>query len=464
MRRTVLALLVSTLSAASAFAGTWYVAPPANGGNDNNSGTSTAAPFATITKGVSMLEDPGDILYVRAGTYNEFVTIWYKTGTDADPIRIMPYDGETVIIDAAGLTWSGDPPPVVAIGESEYIRFDDFDVRNGPEAGIRVYDAHHIRVRWNDVHGNQKFGIVATSASASTRGTTHDIIIEGNDVYDNVLNNSSRNSSSGWTQGIGTYRIDDVQIVDNYVYENYGEGIDCVLTDGCTTARNTLWDNFGTNIYLDNATNAVVDRNFCMAGRAEHPENYTRDGYGARGISTANEHYVVNGVHESNPLNNLTITNNITVNGKFGFVYGDYDDGGGLHNTLIANNTFYGGEDMCVYIENPAGSDVTDTTTIRNNIFYAATGQEYVYTTTTGVAWGYNTWYNGTANTHKSGSGDVHDDPDLVQPGGSDKTDYQLLSSSPCRNTGTTITAVTTDYWGTSRGATAYDIGAHEYN
>lgn len=459
MRRSAIALLITSLfAAASAFAGTWYVATPANGGNNSNPGT-LASPFATITKGVSMLSAPGDILYVRAGTYNEYVTIWNKTGSDPSPIRIMPYNSEDVVIDGTGTTASN---AVVAIGESQYVRFDDFEVKNGPDTGIRVYNAQYIRVRYNYVHDNQKFGIHVSSASASTRGTTHDIIVDGNIVKRNVLNNSARNSSSGWTQGIGSYRADNVQFINNYVSENFGEGIDCVLTAGCTITGNTAYDNFGTNIYLDNATNALVDRNFCMAGRVTNASDYTRSGYGASGVAMANENYIVNGVHEQNPLNNITITNNITVNGKFGFVYGNYEDGGGLHNTLIANNTFYGGEDLCFYIENASGSDVHDTTTVQNNIFYAKTGRNYSYATSTHITYGYNDWYNGTANTHKSGAGDVFANPLLVSAGTDVKTDYKLTSTSPCINAGTTISAVTTDYWGVARGTT-YDIGAHEY-
>jgi archaellum component FlaG (FlaF/FlaG flagellin family) len=458
MRRTTLALLITTLfAAASAFAGTWYVATPANGGNNSNAGT-LAAPFATITKGVSMLSAPGDILYVRAGTYNEYVTIWNKTGSDSSPIRIMPYNNEDVVIDGTGTTASN---AVVAIGESSHIRFDDFEVKNGPDTGIRVYNAQYIRVRYNYVHDNQSFGIAVSSASASTRGTTHHIIVDGNTVKRNVRSNASRSSSAGWTQGIGSYRADDVEFINNYVSENFGEGIDCVLTDGCKIAYNTVYDNFGTNIYLDNATDALVDRNFCMAGRVSNAGDYTRSGYGASGIAMANESYTVNGTAEQNPLNNITITNNITVNGKFGFVYGNYEYGGGLHNTLIANNTFYGGEDLVFYIQN-GSTDIHDTTTIRNNIFYAKTGRNYAYATSANITYGYNNWYNGTANTHKSGPGDVLANPLLVNAGTDTKTDYKLTSTSPCINAGTAITAVTTDYWGTARG-TVYDIGAHEY-
>jgi len=457
MRKPLLALLATTLFiAGSALAGTWYVATPANGGSDSNPGT-LASPFATITKGVSMLSAGGDVLNVRGGTYNERVTIWNKYATDSNPIRVQAYNHEFPIIDVAGL---GGTSAAVAIGESSGIRFDEFEVKNSPEAGIRVYNANYVRVRWNSVHDCQAFGIVATSASASTRGTTHHITIEGNTVRRCVLNNSARNASS-WTQGVGTFRIDEVDIVDNYVSENFGEGIDCVLTDGCRILRNTSYDNFGTNIYLDNATDAVVDRNFCMAGRVTNYTDYQRSGYGASGVATANETYVVNGISESNPLNNLTITNNITVNGKFGFVYGNYESGGGLHNTLIANNTFYAAEDLLLYIENGT-SNVHDTTTVQNNIFYARSGRNYAYATSTSITYGYNDWYNGNSGTQKSGGGDLLSNPLLVNPGTGTKTDYKLTSTSPCINTGTYHSAVTTDYWGTTRGS-VHDIGAHEY-
>ena len=62
----------------------------------------------------------------------------------------------------------------------------------------------------------------------------------------------------------------------------------------------------------------------------------------------------------------------------------------------------------------------------------------------------------------KTGPGDVHGNPLLVNAGTDVKTDYKLTSTSPCINAGTTHSAVTTDYWGTARG-TVHDIGAHEY-
>jgi len=449
---TALALSVFMLISAPAEAASWYVA---TNGSDTNPGT-LAAPFATINKGVSKLDYPGDMLYVRGGTYNQLVTVWGVHGSQTSPIYIQPYNGETVVIDGTGFTGVS---AVVGLGQSSWVRFDSFEVKNGIEAGIKVYDSNNIKVRWNKVHDNQKFGIVVATASASAFGTAHHVLVEGNDVYRNVLNNSAKTATSGWTQGIGTLRAEEVDIVDNYVFENYGEGIDCVLTNGCRIVNNTVYDNYGTNIYLDNATNVLVNRNFCMSGRVSNYLDYYRNNHGAHGISLANEFYTINGASTQNPLNHIKITNNIVVNGGHGVLYRDSYYGGGLHDTLVANNTFYGSSTHApVYIE---GTTVHDTTTIQNNIVYAS-GTSYAYAPSAAITWGYNTWYNGTANTHKSGPGDILANPLLVNAGTGTKTDYQLQSTSPCINTGTTLSAVTTDYWGQTRG-TQYDIGADEY-
>ncbi|MDQ3282176.1 MAG: right-handed parallel beta-helix repeat-containing protein [Acidobacteriota bacterium] len=467
MRKTAIALFITTtlLFATSAFAGTWYVATAADGGNDSNTGTSVSAPLLTIAKGVSKLTTAGDTLYVRRGTYNEFVVVWSKNGSSTGgDIVIKAYGTETPVVDVAGVSYTGSAPAAFAIDSCSYITVEGFEVRNGPEAGIRVRGSSYVTVRKNTSHGNQSFGIVATTPSANTRGSSHHIYIDQNTVYDNVRMNSTR-AGGAWTQGIGTYRVDNAYITGNTVYENWGEGIDCVLTAGCTISGNTAWDNYGTNIYLDNATNANVDRNFCMAGKSANAANYTRNysgtSYGASGIAMANETYTVNGVHEMNPLNSINIRNNIAVNGKFGISYGNYEDGGGLHNTLIANNTFYGSEDMCMYLQNGT-TDVHDTTTVQNNIFYARTGRPHAYATSTHITYGYNDWYNGNSGTSKTGPGDITSNPLLVSAGSSTATSYQLQSTSPCINMGTTLTAVTDDYWGQSRGTT-YDIGADEY-
>lgn len=445
------ALILLTLSIASAAsAATYYVATPANGGSNTNPGT-LASPFATITKGVSVLT-PGDVLYVRGGTYNEKVTIWNKYGTSTAQIWISPYNGESVAIDGTGITSNG----VVEIGgNSSYINFDSFEVKNGTSGGIYVYNANNLQIRWNNVHDNQSNGISITSSSSSPIGTTHHVRVEENSVHHNVLSNQSRTASS-WQQGLSAYRASNVDMIHNWVYENYGEGVDYICSDYGNIVNNQIWDNFSVDLYLDNAQYTKVDRNFIVTGWATTPTDYYRSSNPACGICTANETYT-----EQNPLTDLTITNNIVLYCHFGFAYSNGEYGGGLHNTLIANNTFVKANDLLLYIQN-GSTNVHDTTTVENNIFYQTTGLNYSYATSTAITYLTNCWYGGNANTQKSGTGDVLSNPLFVNASGSDAVDFKLTSTSPCINAGTTASAVTTDYWGTSRSGT-FDIGAHEY-
>jgi len=451
MRTSTLLLLSSALAlsiAASANAATYYVATTGNG---SNPGT-FSQPVQTITQGVAKLTAAGDILYVRGGTYNEQVTIWNKAGTSGSQYWISPYGSETVVIDGTGKSGNG----VVVIDESAYVNFDSFEVKNGANAGILVWNSNHVSVQWNDVHDDQTSGI---SAGCDTVGTTHDITFDGNNVHHNVLSNSARTATSGWSQALSSFMSNHVTFTNNYVTENYGEGIDFIVGDYATIANNHVWDNYSADIYLDNAQYATVDSNFVASGYGANPTNYYRDGYPAGAIVIANETYT----GMQNPATDLTITNNIILWCHAGIHYGNWQYGGGLHHTLIANNTIYQSGYASLWIENGANNtNIHDTTTIDNNIFLQGSGIAYADAPSTGITYRTNCWYGGTSGTSKSGVGDVTTSPLLVNAGGGNDTDYKLSSTSPCKTAGTTETAVAKDYWGTTRTA-SYSIGAHEY-
>jgi hypothetical protein len=68
-------------------------------GDDNNSG-SFLKPFATITKATSLM-GPGDICYIRGGTYHEEVVITEMTGETNNPITFKNYNKEKVTLDGS---------------------------------------------------------------------------------------------------------------------------------------------------------------------------------------------------------------------------------------------------------------------------------------------------------------------------------------------------------------------------
>jgi hypothetical protein len=90
------------LGASNAWAATYYTA---SNGNDNNPGTQ-GLPFRTIVKGMRTAQTPGDVLNVRAGTYNEVidnVTVNpYPSGSPGNPITIRAMPGEIATIAGSG--------------------------------------------------------------------------------------------------------------------------------------------------------------------------------------------------------------------------------------------------------------------------------------------------------------------------------------------------------------------------
>jgi parallel beta-helix repeat protein len=441
--RTSLLLTLFSVLASSAGAATYYVD---DAGSNSNPGT-LASPFRTITYGLTFIDGQDDVLYVRGGTYNERVVIWDKHGAaDDHEIWIVGYNSENPVIDGTGI---GDHS-AVSIDESSYVYFSGFTVQNSPSTGILVWDADHINVEWNTVQHSIKAGI---HAGTDTIGNTHDIVFKGNVVTDNVRSNIPANNATTWMQAMSAYQASNVVMTENWVYENYGEGIDCIVSDNCTITKNNIFDNFGANIYFDNAQYSLADGNFIYnSGNTE----YYRGGSPSPGIAVANEYYDV-----QNPVTDLTITNNIVLWTNSAFVYWNSQYGGGMHNTLVANNVFYHSDSSSlrlIYIEDDSHSG----NTIDNNIFYQRTGVGYAWAPTSGITWRTNNWYGGTSNTQISGTGDVLSDPLLVSAGGWDAIDYMLTSSSPLKTAGTTESAVTIDHFGNSRTA-SYSIGAHEY-
>jgi len=121
----LLALTVSAIFSDPAFATTYFVRKT---GNNASAGTSAASAYQTVTKAVSSAQ-PGDVVYVGAGTYTEPVTT-VRSGTDTAPIRFLAdtngeYTGDSGTVKIT--YWSSS---VIAIGH-QFIEFDGFLVSGG---------------------------------------------------------------------------------------------------------------------------------------------------------------------------------------------------------------------------------------------------------------------------------------------------------------------------------------------
>jgi parallel beta-helix repeat protein len=437
MRTWKVAVVMFSLAllAASANAATYYVS---TSGNDANNGAQST-PFATISHAAGLAQ-AGDTVYVRGGVYNGLVRISSK-GTASAHIAFRAYPGESPVIDGTGTAASTD---LVVFSSAQYVDFSGFEVRNATKIGICIYPGSFLTISGNNIHNSVRNGIWA---GYSTFGTTSDITITGNTVTNNVLENQNHTMSGGWAQAIGTQNANRVTITNNKVYDNDGEGIAFVLSDGGLAKGNEVYDNYSVEIYLDNAQTTTVDGNLAYS---TGNTRYYRSGYPASGIGTANESY-----SSTNPLNTLTIVNNIVLNSKYGFYYSNEANGGGLQNVTVANNTFYKGAVSLIWIASAAHAN----SVVENNVFDQV-GNVMTNVAGSGVTYRNNDWYGGTAGS-AAGAGDVLADPRLANPGGLTAADYKLTLGSPVVAGGLTLSNVTNDYFGAPR-SVAYDLGAHQ--
>ena len=112
---------------------TYYIATPANGGDDAHPGT-ISEPWATLNYAWSQIST-GDTVYVRGGTYTYsmlgITTFSGKDGSFGNLIKIWNYTGETPVIDFTDYEVDGTPK-VVGLSE-EFPEDAHYDMGEGEE-------------------------------------------------------------------------------------------------------------------------------------------------------------------------------------------------------------------------------------------------------------------------------------------------------------------------------------------
>jgi len=281
---------------------TWFAAT--NGSESGNGSIGNPWDLPTALFNWNGYVKPGDTLYVRGGTYHTdpsypyFMT--YINGNASNPITIMPYNNEKVIIDG----------PIEVYGE--YLIFRDFEV-------TRDYDYH----------------------SENNSRVSHQ---NGDIVY--------YSGFSVWEQG--------VKIINNVVHDCPGIGIFVNCAPGAEIYGNILYNNgydasdrghgHGTYIQNANETNFILDNiafsnlgYYGIHAYGEDPGSYREDVYNVylENNTIFKNTFLVGGDNVSN----ITVIRNIAAypedpddNGAMNIGYYNYNH----TNAIIKNNLIYG--------------------------------------------------------------------------------------------------------------------------
>lgn len=134
--------------------GNWFVSPS---GSDANPGT-FALPFATLPKAISFAQ-PGQIIYLRGGTYAHSSTIRFtNSGTAGNPIQLLGYPGEWPVFDFSTQPYGAANRGFLIPTNANWWVFKDFEIHHAGDNGIKVEGSHH-RFERLVLHHNGDTGI-----------------------------------------------------------------------------------------------------------------------------------------------------------------------------------------------------------------------------------------------------------------------------------------------------------------
>jgi parallel beta-helix repeat protein len=329
----------------AAESGIYYVSTE---GDDNNPG-SFISPWRTIQKAANTLL-PGNTVYVRGGTYSEYVLLNNSGTKEGGYITFQNYLDEVPVIDGAGKAITSENQALLYLSNVNYVKVRGFEIRNLvtstsslDPAGIRVKNGgSYIQLLNNNVHHIE---------NRATKGNAHGIHVLGNQItpisHIDIQDNQVHHLITGWSESLTlSGNIDGFTIMRNHIYENNNIGIDvagfygacsgpCVdQTRNGVISGNTVHHidssknpAYGTGIhaaggiYADGATNIVIERNHV----------YSND----FGIELASE-------KKGQSTSDIRVQNNyIHHNYGAGLIMGGSRSGnGGSSNNIILNNTF----------------------------------------------------------------------------------------------------------------------------
>lgn len=150
MHRFPFAFVLCGLLSFTTHAATYHVSP---NGADVNPGTE-ALPFLTVAKGVSVAS-PGDVVYLRGGTYANTNTVTIsRSGTAVAYCTLMSYPGERALLDFTGQAFGKRGLALTG----SYWHLNGIDITKSGDNGMYISGAYN-KIEFCSFYDNQDSGL-----------------------------------------------------------------------------------------------------------------------------------------------------------------------------------------------------------------------------------------------------------------------------------------------------------------
>lgn len=226
----------------------------ATDGSDTAAGSS-AKPFATLARAVG-LANPGDLIYVRGGTYLWADRVRFtRSGTAAQPIRVRAYPGERPVLDFSAQIM--DPASRGLDISGSYWHLHGLEVVGSGDNGINLSGAHNV-VEQCITRGCRDTGLHISP------GGSYNLVLNC-DSYRNYDPATHGENADGFTAktGVGPGNV----FRGCRAWENADDGFDlwqateAIVIENCWAFRNGI--NFwGDPLFTGNANGFKLGGNF----------------------------------------------------------------------------------------------------------------------------------------------------------------------------------------------------------
>lgn len=386
-----------TIQAPSRSGVTYYVSIS---GNDANAGT-LAAPWRTIQHAANTVK-AGDTVQVRAGTYNEVVTMKTSGNATSGYITFQNYPGEVPILDGTGLAVgsSGQTGLFSLEGTFNYIIIQGFEIRNYSSSargkvpvGIDFEGAgSNIEILKNHIHNivqtlgscNAANALAIALYGTQAPASINNVTLSGNEIDHNTTGCSENVSFDGNVQ----YFVE----ANNLVHDGDNIGLDNIGFEG--VSPNSAYDQARDGWVFQNTIHNISSTTNPVYHNQVGADGYYCDGCTRviveRNLIHDSDLSEMASEHSGHVSSYVMFRNNIIYHSLYvGLSIGGYSKNvGGTDHCVIVNNSLwddgtYGNSGLGEFqIQYSATNNI-----VENNIFddYTLTSKYLVYDFTSSV-------------------------------------------------------------------------------